>query len=215
LLLAWNKAINLTAIRDPADVARLHVLDSLTAVRPLRERGVDAFLDLGSGGGYPGLPLALALPATDAVLVDSIAKKTSFLGAVLGAISSTAEPDSAIRVVRSRAEKLATAPAERERWPAVASRAVASLADLVEVAFPLLRPGGWLVAWKRGDLTRDLGDELKGAGRAVEALGGGGLDVEDAGVRSLPGHRLVIIGKDRPTDAEWPRNPAERRRRPW
>jgi 16S rRNA (guanine527-N7)-methyltransferase len=75
LLLRWTEAINLTAIRDPAEAARLHVADSLAAVPVLRARSIDRFLDLGSGGGFPGLPLALALPAARAVLVESVGKK--------------------------------------------------------------------------------------------------------------------------------------------
>src|SRR4029079_15248598 len=75
LLLAWNAAINLTAVRDPAAIAIRHVADSLTGLRVLRERGVDRFVDLGSGGGYPGIPLAAALPADRALLADSTAKK--------------------------------------------------------------------------------------------------------------------------------------------
>lgn len=75
LLLAWNQSINLTAIRDPATAVREHILDSLTALPILRDRGIDAVLDLGSGGGYPGLPLALALPARRTLLVESVGKK--------------------------------------------------------------------------------------------------------------------------------------------
>ncbi|HYX12605.1 MAG TPA: RsmG family class I SAM-dependent methyltransferase, partial [Candidatus Acidoferrum sp.] len=79
LLLAWNESINLTAIRDPVAAATAHVVDSLSAVPLLRREGVRAFLDLGSGGGFPGIPLAVALPADRAVLVESIGKKARFL----------------------------------------------------------------------------------------------------------------------------------------
>jgi 16S rRNA (guanine527-N7)-methyltransferase len=159
------------------------------------------------------------------MLVDSIAKKVAFIDAVLNVIALTSgnQPSghdapgrqTPIRTLRSRGEELAADPDERERWPAVTARAVASLAELVELAFPLLRLGGWLVAWKRGEVAHELGDELHVAERAAEALGGGTFDVEDAGVSALPGHRLVFIQKDRPTGAEWPRDPAARRRRPW
>ena len=84
LLLAWNTAINLTAIRDPTEAVRRHVLDSLTAVPILRERGIDALVDLGSGGGFPGLPLAAVLPARRALLVESVAKKARFLEVAAG-----------------------------------------------------------------------------------------------------------------------------------
>jgi 16S rRNA G527 N7-methylase RsmG len=90
---------------------------------------------------------------------------------------------------------------------------VASTADLVELAFPLLAPSGTLVAWKRGD----IGAELEAARRAIDALGGGALDVVDIAVRGLDGHRLVVA--TRPADATvpdtYPRDPGQRRRRPW
>ena len=79
LLLAWTSAINLTAIRDPAAVAVAHVVDSLTAAASMRERGISRFVDLGSGGGYPGIPLAAAIPAERALLIEPIAKKADFL----------------------------------------------------------------------------------------------------------------------------------------
>ena len=210
-MLAWSRAINLPAIREPADAARLHVLDSLTAVRPLRDRGIDAFLDLGSGGGYPGLPLALALPATEAVLVDSVGKKVAFLETVVSALPPVPEGSPTIRARRARAEELSADPLERERWPAVLVRAVADLGELIELSFPLLRPGGWLIAWKRGDIVA----ELSAAEGALDALGGGAIDIRDAALAALPGHRLVFVRKDRPTAPRWPRPVAERRRRAW
>ena len=127
LLLAWTQAINLTAIRDPEQVAVAHVLDSLTAVPWLRAHGVPAFLDLGSGGGYPGLPIAAALPEVTATLVDATAKKARFLAV---AAEATGLADR-ISVLAERAETLAHDPAQRGRWPAVTARAVGALGDLV------------------------------------------------------------------------------------
>ena len=85
LLLAWNAAINLSGIRAPETIATEHVLDSLTALPILRRSGVEEFLDIGSGGGYPGLPLAVALPARRALLVESIGKKARFLATAIDA----------------------------------------------------------------------------------------------------------------------------------
>lgn len=206
LLLAWTSAINLTAIREPADVAREHVLDSLAARGLLRTRRVDAFIDLGSGGGFPGLPLALALPARRALLVDSIGKKARFLETVTAALGI----DGRIRVAAERAEELAAPGRERESWPAVLARGVASLAELAELAFPLLLPGGALVAWKRLPVAAELAD----ARRALAVVGGGPLEVVGAGVRGLDDHVLVVATKVRPTPTNLPRPPAERRRRP-
>jgi 16S rRNA (guanine527-N7)-methyltransferase len=206
LLIAWNAAINLTAIRDPEAIAREHVLDSLSALPLLRDRGVDAFVDLGSGGGFPGIPLAIALPARRALLVESIAKKARFLEAAAGAVDAGGR----IGVAPVRAEILATPDADREAWPAVLARAVASLPELVELAFPLLRVGGILVAWKRLPLAQ----ELAAARPALAALGGGPLQIVPCEVEGLADHLLVVASKVRPTPVGFPRDRADRKRGP-
>ncbi|HEV8403921.1 MAG TPA: 16S rRNA (guanine(527)-N(7))-methyltransferase RsmG [Candidatus Limnocylindrales bacterium] len=207
LLLAWTSAINLTAIRDPAAVATAHVIDSLSAVGPMRERGVSRFVDLGSGGGYPGLPLAAVIPAERSLLLEPIAKKAGFLSTV--AAATGLEP--VVEAAAVRAEALAADPRHRGRWPAVTARAVAGLADLVELAFPLLAPGGCLIAWKRGDITA----EMAAADRAIAALGGGSLVVRSVDVAGLDGHRLVIATARGRVPSGYPRDPGLRRRRPW
>jgi 16S rRNA (guanine527-N7)-methyltransferase len=137
LLLAWNQSINLSAIRDAEAAVREHILDSLTAVQPLRERGLEALLDLGSGGGYPGLPLALALPARRALLVESVGKKAAFLSAAAGLLATDPRLRAGeIEVFDGRAELLAADGRHRERWPAVVARAIAALAELAEIALP-------------------------------------------------------------------------------
>jgi len=214
LLLAWTSAVNLTAIRDPETAVTGHLLDSLAAVGLLRGAGVRRFLDLGSGGGYPGLPLALALPAERALLVDSIAKKAAFLEVAVAAAGIADR----VEVAAARAESLAADRRHRERWPAVTVRAVASLAELVELAFPLLAPGGILVAWKRAELAdASVADERARALPAIAALGGGTLEVAHAAanVAGLEDHVLVTVRKDGRTGSGWPRSPAERKRRPW
>lgn len=209
LLVAWTSAINLTSVRDPEAAAAAHVLDSLAAVPLLRAAGIRRLIDLGSGGGYPGLPLALALPAERALLVESIAKKAAFLEV---AVRGAGVADR-VTVAAVRSEALAADRRHRERWTAVTVRAVATLPELVELAFPLLAPGGLLVAWKRSD----IGDERARAVPAIAALGGGRLDVVPvpAPVAGLEDHVLVAIAKSGRTGAAWPRSPAERKRRPW
>jgi 16S rRNA (guanine527-N7)-methyltransferase len=213
LLVAWNAAINLTSVRDPAQIAIRHVSDSLTAVRPLQEAGIDALLDLGSGGGFPGLPLAATLSGVEALLVDSVGKKARFLEIAVNAIGLA----SRVRVGAVRAEALAADHRHRERWPAVIVRAVAPLAELVELAFPLLVPGGLLVAWKSADAE----GEQAAARRAIDALGGGSIEIRRTGVHdavlgALAGHCLVLVRRgDRAVAAVYPRDPAVRRRQPW
>jgi 16S rRNA (guanine527-N7)-methyltransferase len=183
------------------------VADSLTAVEPLRARGVESLIDLGSGGGYPGLPLAVALPAAKTLLVDSVGKKAAFLETVVNAVGLA----SRVQVAAQRGEALATDPRHRERWQAVTSRAVGTIANVVELGFPLLRPGGCVVAWKR----LPIDEEIESARRAVDALGGGTIDVVRTAFRGLDDHVLAIATKRGRTSANYPRDPAERARRPW
>ncbi|HUQ78508.1 MAG TPA: 16S rRNA (guanine(527)-N(7))-methyltransferase RsmG [Patescibacteria group bacterium] len=228
LLLAWNGAINLTAIRDPAAIAVRHVADSLAALDEFRRRGINRFVDLGSGGGFPGLPLAAALPADQALLIDSVGKKVRFLTTVVEAVGL----DERVAAEAARSESLAADPADRERWQAVTARAVGPLAELIELALPLLRPGGILVAWKRvgGTGGSSLAEEIAAGRRALADIDRDGrLDVRPAigtsaagavpvatSVADLVDHRLVVVERGRgPIHAGWPRDPAARRRTPW
>jgi 16S rRNA (guanine527-N7)-methyltransferase len=227
LLLAWNAAINLTAITAPATVATRHVLDSLTAVPPLilrRDSAVTSaraapvtsagaapsmrVLDLGSGGGFPGLPLAAALPELHVTLAESVAKKARFLEA---AVDATGLRDRVV-VSAQRAESLAGAAPGSASFDVVTARAVAPLDELVELAMPLLRVGGRLLAWKSGDLAA----ELAAARRAGRVLGAGQPTAHRVeGIADLAGHVIVEIEKRRPTPAGYPRDPARRRARSW
>jgi 16S rRNA (guanine527-N7)-methyltransferase len=171
------------------------VLDALSAVGLLRDEGVRALLDLGSGGGYPGLPLAIALPAERAGLVESIAKKARFLEAAVAGLGLAGRVD----VARERAESLAADPRHRERWPAVTARAVAGLPELVELAFPLL----------------GIEEERLRAMPALRALGGGTIEILATAPPVPAGHVLVVCRKTGRTAPGWPRSPAERARHPW
>lgn len=206
LMLAWNDAINLTAITDPVQIVRRHIADSLAPLPVLREGFIERLIDIGSGAGYPGLPIAAVEP-WQVTLVESIGKKAAFLRAAVSAM----DLDHRVHIGNARAETIEPASAD-----VVTARAVGSLADLVEVGLPLLRPGGRLVAWKRGE----LGAELAAAGRAAEALGGSAPRWHPhpeaiARAADLAGHGvIVVVSVDRPP-AGFPRDPATRQRRPW
>jgi 16S rRNA (guanine527-N7)-methyltransferase len=203
LLLAWNEAINLTGITEPSLVATRHVLDSLAAVPLLVPDGAAQrgrrirILDLGSGGGFPGLPLAAALPNATVTLVDSVAKKTRFLEAAVAATGLARR----VEVRTARAEALAGRPnagagaAPSRAWDVVTARAVGSLEELIELALPLLGPGGRLLAWKSADIAA----ELAAAAGTASRLGGSPPRVHPAtAVAGLESHRIVEVVKLRP-----------------
>jgi 16S rRNA (guanine527-N7)-methyltransferase len=206
LLMVWNEAINLSGIRTSVAIAREHVLDSLTAIPILRRAAIDEFVDLGSGGGYPGIPLAVALPARRALLVESIAKKARFLAVAVEAIGI----GDRVTVAATRAEVIAVDAAHRGRWSGVVARAVADLTDLAELSLPLLRKGGLLIAWKRWPVDEEL-DHAQGA---LRVLGGRIAAVEAVAVPGLEDHALAVIEKVAETPREYPRDPAARRRNP-
>jgi 16S rRNA (guanine527-N7)-methyltransferase len=224
LLEAWGRHINLTAIREPVDVIRLHVLDSLAAVAPIRARmeGVRSLVDIGSGGGYPGIPLGLALGTQRLSLVESVGRKTRFLE-VAGAAARAAlddRPSIEVEALPVRAETLA-AGERRGTWEVATVRAVGSVAECAELGLPLLRVGGLLVCWKRDPVTVDgvapgggVRSEVAAARGLIGQLGGGAPEVLPADVPGTPGHRLVVVRKERPTPPSFPRPPAARRPRP-
>lgn len=207
LLLDANRRMNLTRVVEPEAIARLHLLDALSALPLLDEAAPRRAVDLGSGGGVPAIPLALARPDVAWVLVDSVAKKAAALGEFATALGL-----SRVTVIAERAETLGRDPDHRERYDVATARACAALPVLAELALPLLASGGRLLAWK-GPLT-DSDDELRRGRAAVGQLGGGAPRVLPVGEPALGGHTFVVVGKERPTPAGFPRRPGEPGRRP-
>lgn len=218
LLIAWNEHINLSGLRTAEQIARGHVLDALLAIGPLRDLTGDtpSLLDLGSGGGFPGLPLAIALPTGRTALVDSIRKKAAFLEVAAAAVAAVV----AVEVLAERAEDLADEHDQREAWDIVTARAVGSVAEVGELGLPLARVGGHVVAWKSAGSDEQAGQleaEVADAGRLIRLVGGDRprvITLPAAEQLGLPGRCLVVIDKLRPTPDGYPRAPGERRRRP-
>jgi 16S rRNA (guanine527-N7)-methyltransferase len=146
----------------------------------------------------------VAIPAERALLVESVRKKAGFLDVAVRALGLIER----VVVQPERAEAVGRDRRDRERWPAVTARAVAALPELAELAFPLLAPGGVLVAWKRGAIDA----EIAATAALLDELGGGRIEVVGAGLSNLPDHRLVVVEKAGRTGDSWPRDPAIRRR---
>lgn len=210
LLLDANRRLNLTRVVEPAAVARLHLLDALSAL-PLTDalpdsvRGGRPRLDLGSGGGVPGLVLALARPGERWVLVDSVRKKADALRGFVDALALAN-----VEVVDERAEVLGRDASHRGRYAVVTARACASLPVLAEYALPLLAEGGTLVAWK-GPMADD---ELRDGAAAAATLGGGAPSVTESGFEELGDHRFALIAKVAPTPDRYPRRPGHAAKSP-
>lgn len=207
LLLEANARLNLTRVTEPGAVARLHLLDALSALPVLDALAPARAVDLGSGGGVPGLVVALARPDIAWTLVDSVGKKCDAMRGFAEALGLRS-----VTVVADRAESLGRDPRHREGYDLVTARACAALPVLAEYALPLAAVGGALLAWK-GPLTAE-DDELVQGAAAAALLGGGPPAIHDTGVAALGGHRLVLVPKERATPARYPRRPGEPARRP-
>ncbi|MEO8251773.1 MAG: 16S rRNA (guanine(527)-N(7))-methyltransferase RsmG [Chloroflexota bacterium] len=207
LLLAANRRHNLTRVTLPDEVARVHLLDSLAALPILDRLAPTDALDLGSGGGVPALPLALARPEMGWTLVDSVAKKAALLREFVEALGLRN-----VTVLSDRAEAVGRDPRHRERHAVVTARACAPLPVLAELALPLLVTGGKLLAWK-GPLA-DEDEEVRRGRVAIHQLGGGDLEILDPGLPALGGHRFVIVHKKGATPARFPRRAGGPGRRP-
>lgn len=212
-LIAGNARVNLTSIVEPAAVETRHFLDSLTCVAPLLARWGPATpvlplrcIDVGSGGGFPGVPLRLALPRLRVTLLESTGKKAAFLGHLVAALGL-----SGVDAIAERAETLAHAPAHRESYDAVFARALAPLPALLELTLPFLRVGGLLVAQRRGDLAA----EIAAAAFACQTLGGGPARIVLVTLPALAdGRALVVVEKAAATPAAYPRRPGVPAKRP-
>jgi len=205
-LVQWNRRLNLTSVVDYEDVQTRHFLDSLTVASLIDDKS-SRVIDIGSGAGFPGLPLKIALPGMELTLVESVKKKAAFLDHLVGCLGLAD-----VVVVAERAETLAHDDRYRERYDVAVARGVARLPTLAELALPLCAIGGRFVAMKKGD----IGDEVAGASKAVEVLGGRLREVQVVGLAEFTGEArsLVIIDKVSATPDRYPRRAGMPRKRP-
>lgn len=196
LLLDYNQHVNLTSITDPTEVAVKHFIDSLTVHTVWHPQAGERALDLGTGAGLPGIPLAIMHPDLSMVLNDSVRKKVVFLQQAVAQLQL-----GNCRVVCARAEELGRQAEYREQCNAVFVRAVAHLAVLVEYALPLLKVGGVLICLKGPGGVREV-DESQ---RALELLGGVVTEVHPLTVAGAGERVLILVQKKRPTPRAYPR----------
>jgi len=206
MVLDRSRTHNITRIVDEQEFVVKHMIDSLSVVLTMLREEVDSFIDVGSGAGFPGIPVKVTLPHTQAVLLDSSRRKVDFLDKAIGELAL-----SNVTTRWDRAETAAKTPELREVFDAALVRALKELRIVVELALPFVRTGGILIAQK-GPACRE---EVKSAETALAVLGG---TIERTECLTLPqdfGDRvLLIIRKVGPCPLEYPRRPGLPEKRP-
>jgi 16S rRNA (guanine527-N7)-methyltransferase len=198
-LRAWNEKFNLTAITDPHGIQLKPFLDALSVLKVLRPAPGARVVDVGTGAGFPGLPLKIVCPQIQLTLVEATGKKVTFCEHLAQALKL-----SGVSVVKARAEELGREPAHRERYDWAVARAVAEMPVLAEYLLPLVKRGGHAVAQK----GKDAPAETLGAAGAIQRLGG---ELEQLVQVELPGvaepRYLVSLKKVAATPRQYPRRP--------
>lgn len=206
LLLEWNKKMNLTAITDADEVAVKHMIDSLSVYeRDLFPQGCRV-VDVGTGAGFPGIPLKIMRPDLQVTLLDSLQKRLTFLQAVIDELQL-----GGMELVHARAEDASNQPVRREVYQVATSRAVARLNILSELCLPLVAVGGVFIAMKGAQYQEEVAD----AQRAIQLLGG---KIESVKPIQLPGisdkRAIICIRKQAVTPKGYPRRPGLPEKKP-
>jgi 16S rRNA (guanine527-N7)-methyltransferase len=207
-LIDWNSRINLTAITDYHNVQVKHFLDSLTVFLGLPKPLPKDFklIDVGSGGGFPGLPLKIMFSQIKLVLLESTSKKTDFLKHMVQTLGLDG-----VYVVTGRAEEMAHLPDYHEQFDAAVARGLAEMAVLAELMLPFCRVGGHLIAQKKGEIETELAASLN----AITVMGGRLSGIKNIELSEFTDRRcLVVIEKVSPTPAQYPRRPGIPAKRP-
>ena len=195
LLIEWNEKINLTAITEPSEIILKHFVDSLTISKYINKN--EKIADIGTGAGFPGIPLKILNPDNDIVLIDSLNKRINFLNEVIKELGLEK-----IETIHGRAEELGQNIKYREKYDIAASRAVANLSTLSEYLLPFIKKSGYCICMKSANIE----EEINNAKSAINILGG---SIEKVEKFNLPGSEIgrsiIKINKDKNTPKKYPR----------
>lgn len=206
LLLEWNEKMNLTAITDPVEVVQKHFIDCISVLPHLDLQGGETMIDVGTGAGFPGVPLKIASPALQVTLLDALQKRLTFLDTLTQSLDL-----SDVTLVHSRAEDGGQNPDLREQFDLCVSRAVANLAVLLEYCLPFVKVGGKLAALKGPDATQ----EIEQAQNALQIVGGKVTAVIPITIPHTDlQHQLVLVEKIAPTPQRYPRKAGKISKKP-
>ena len=205
-VLDWNVKVNLTAITDRDEFIKKHYIDSIVCAGQEEIENAESIIDVGTGAGFPGIPLALIYPKKKFVLMDSLSKRLKIIDELCHEIGIEN-----VMVLHGRAEDLAQKPEYRESFDLCVSRAVANLATLSEYCLPFVKPGGYFVAYKGPECEAELADAKK----AINILGGSVEDIRTAGLENLDlSHKLLYIKKTKDTPSKYPRKAGKAVKKP-
>lgn len=197
LLVEWNKVMNLTGITEYEEVNEKHFVDSVSIVKAIDMKQIKTVIDVGTGAGFPGIPLKIVFPHLKVVLLDSLNKRINFLNTVIKELGLND-----IYTIHGRAEDFAKKAEYREQYDLCVSRAVANLATLSEYCLPYVKKGGMFIPYKSGEIE----EELKQSEKAVKILAG---NIKKVVKFELPGNDIkrsfVMIAKTGNTAKKYPR----------
>lgn len=207
MILEKNQYINLTAVRDRDEALQKHIADSLSCVFMEEYEAAENVIDIGTGAGFPGVPLAIVSPDKKFTLVDSLNKRLRIIDELTGELGIKN-----VTTVHGRAEDVGKSKEHREQYDICVSRAVASLDVLCEWCLPLVKKGGYFVAYKGENVSRETED----AANAIKLLGGKIAEIRKVQTEeeSISGHVLVMIKKVKNTPSKYPRQAGQARKNP-
>lgn len=195
ILLEWNKVMNLTGITDPEEIITKHFIDSLTILNNINR--YDKIIDVGTGAGFPGIPIKIAFPETKIVLLDSLNKRINFLNEVIKKLDLEK-----IETIHGRAEDYGKDNNYREKYAVAVARAVAPLNILLEYLMPFVEKGGKCLCMKASNLE----EEMNKAKNAINILGGELINTQDFFIPNTDMKRRIIeVKKIKSTDKRYPR----------